>query len=163
MTNRRDYHKIPRPSYGRYVRLPEWMLASAAWQSLDGNCRALYIELARRYRGPNSNNGKIPYSVREAASALAIGRSTAQRCFWKLLEVGLVRIGKPSGFNMKGRVSTEWLLTEFPDDTKGSLGAAIATKDFMSWEPGKSFHSPTSDTHSPTSEPPMDLRRDRVA
>src|SRR6266566_9740536 len=88
---------------GRFVKLPEWLLACPAWQSLDGNGRALYIELARRYRGPNSNNGKIPYSTREAAKALHIGRSTAQRCFDKLLDRGFTKIGKRSGFSMKGR------------------------------------------------------------
>jgi DNA-binding transcriptional MocR family regulator len=165
MTNRRDYHKrtgkdAPRPD-GRYVRLTEYMLASPAWQSLDGNCRALYVELARRYRGPNSNNGRIPFSVREAAAALHIGRSTAQRCFEQLQERGFVKIGKRSGFSMKGRVSTEWALTEFPDDTTTTTG--IASKDFMKWKPQNSFHSPTSDTHSPTTEPGVDLTWDRVA
>src|ERR1700682_4112293 len=106
-----------RERQGQHVRLQEWLLASAAWQSLDGNTKALNIELSRRYRGPNSNNGKIPYSVREAATALHIGRSTAQRCFEALLARGFVLIGKRSGFSMKGRVSTEWLLTEFPNDT----------------------------------------------
>ncbi len=160
MTNRRAYHNGGR-SKDRYVRLPEYMLASPAWQSLDGNCRALYIELARRYRGPNSNNGKIPYSVREAAKALHIGRSTAQRCFDKLLDRGFTKIGKRSGFSMKGRVATEWLLTEFADDTSSTL--ALPTNDFMKWSPKNSFHSPNSDTHSPMSGPPMALRRDRVA
>jgi hypothetical protein len=73
MSKKRDKREIPA---GRYVNLREYMLASPAWQALDCNCRCLYIELARRYRGPASNNGKIPYSVREAATALAIGRST---------------------------------------------------------------------------------------
>jgi hypothetical protein len=155
MTSR--YRRVGRvhPDKGRYVRLPEYMLASAAWQALDGNCRSLYIELARRYRGPNSNNGKIPYSVREAAAALHIGRSTAQRCFERLIELGFIRVSKRSGFNLKGRVATEWLLTEFPDDT--SSVTAFATKDFMKWTPPKSFHSPTTDTHSPTSRPPLAL------
>lgn len=130
MTNRRAYHK-GRHGTERYVRLPEYMLASAAWQSLDGNCRALYIELARRYRGPSSNNGKIPCSVREAAQMLHIGRGTAQRCFERLQEHGFIKIGKQSGFSMKGRVSTEWLLTEFADDTQSS--ATMPTKDFMRW------------------------------
>jgi hypothetical protein len=175
MTNRRDYHKRTAKDVkadGRYVRLTEYMLASSAWQALTGNSRALYIELARRYRGPSSNNGKIPYSVREVASALAIGRSTAQRCFEQLMDFGFVKIGKRSGFNMKGRVATEWMLTEFPDDTTSTTG--IASKDFMKWtaedlihspaaEPLNSFHSPISDTDSPTSEPGVDLRRDRVA
>jgi DNA-binding transcriptional MocR family regulator len=164
MTNRRDYHKRTAKDVradGRYVRLTEFMLASPAWQALDGNCRSLYIELARRYRGPNSNNGKIPYSVREAAQALNIGRSTAQRCFEQLTALGFVKIGKRSGFSMKGRVATEWLLTEFPDDSRSTIG--IASKDFMRWTPPNSFHSPATDTHSPTTEPGVDLTRDRVA
>lgn len=164
MTNRKSYHKRTAKDVrerGRYVSLTEYMLASAAWQALDGNCRALYIELARRYRGPNSNNGKIPYSVREAATALHIGRSTTQRCFERLQELGFIKIGKRSGFNLKGRIATEWLLTEFPADTTATNG--IASKDFMKWAPQNSFHSPTSDTHSPTTEPGVDLRRDCVA
>ena len=61
-----------------------------------------------------------------------------------------MRIGKASGFNVKGRVSTEWLLTEFPDDRAAH---SIAEKDFMKWEAAKSFHGPTSRPISPTSEP----------
>jgi DNA-binding transcriptional MocR family regulator len=163
MTNRQDYHQRTRKdarSRGRFVSLTEYMLGSAAWQALDGNGRALYVELARRYRGPNSNNGKIPYSVREAAKVLNVGRSTAQRCFKRLMAHGFLRISKRSGFSMKGRVSTEWLLTEFPDDTQTNF--TTASKEFR-WTPEKSFHSPTSDTHSPTSGPPMVLRRDPVA
>ena len=161
MTNRRSYHNGTH-NRGRYVALPEYLLASKAWESLDGNCRALYVELARRYRGPNSNNGKIPYSIREAARALHIGRSTAQRCFERLIETGFLKIGKRSGFNMKGRAATEWLLTEFSDDTSTTM--ALPTKDFMRWTgPENSDNSPTPRTHSPASGPPMALRRDRVA
>jgi len=139
LTNRHEYHKRP-PNKDRYVRWPEYMLASIAWQSLDGNCRALYVELARRYRGPNSNNGKIPFSVREAAGVLHIGRSTAQRCFERLVQTGFLKIGKRSGFNMKGRTATEWLLTEFPDDTAATM--ASATKDFMRWTETNLNNSP---------------------
>src|ERR1700730_13738868 len=117
MTNRRIYHARGLRTKERFVRLPEYMLASLAWQALNGNSRSLYIELARRYRGPNSNNGKIPYSVREAGKTLSVGKSTAHLCFVRLIELGFLKIGKRSGFNMKGRVSTEWLLTEFPDDS----------------------------------------------
>ena len=62
---------------------------------------------------------------------------------------------------MKGRISTEWLLTEFPDDTQGT--SIMASKDFMKWTPENSFHSPTSDTHSPISGPPLALQWDCVA
>jgi DNA-binding transcriptional MocR family regulator len=150
----------------------EFMLASEAWQSLDPVARALYIEISRRYRGPNSNNGKIPYSVREAAAALNVSRNTANRGFHHLAERGFILPKTPSGFNCKGRTATEWLLTEFPDDTQ--TGTNIATKDFMSWTPPapirsptratqNSFHSPTKETLSPAREPHVAARRDRVA
>jgi hypothetical protein len=135
-------------SHGRYVQLREWLLACPAWQSLDGNCRALYIEIARRYRGPNSNNGKIPFSVREAATMLHVGTNTAARCLDVLQERGFTKIAKDGGFNVKGRIAREWLLTEFPDDTSGITNEA--SKDFMRWsEPHQnSFHSAITDTYS---------------
>ena len=40
----------------RYVKLRHWLLNSQAWNSLSGNARALYVELAQRYNG--SNNGR---------------------------------------------------------------------------------------------------------
>jgi hypothetical protein len=66
----------PRERGPRHIRLLEYMLDSKAWQSLDPVARALYVEITRRYRGPNSNNGKIPYSVRKAATALNVSRQT---------------------------------------------------------------------------------------
>ncbi|WP_192733918.1 hypothetical protein [Bradyrhizobium sp. OAE829] len=88
--------------------------------------------------------------MREAAKELRIGHSTACRCFQLLEALGFIKVGKRSGFNMKGRVATEWLLTEFPDDTKTGV---MATKEFMKWIPAKSFNSPTTVTNSPTTEP----------
>jgi DNA-binding transcriptional MocR family regulator len=163
---------IPKDRLGRHVRLMEWMLASEAWRALDPVARVLYVEISRRYRGLNSNNGKIPYSVRESAAALNVSRNTANRAFHHLEERGFIVAKKRSGFNVKGRTSTEWLLTEFPDDTQ--TGTNIATKDFMSWTPPapirsptratqNSFHSPTKETHSPAREPHVAVRRDRVA
>lgn len=132
---------------GPYVMLREYMLASLAWQSLDCNSRCLYIELARRYRGPDSNNGKLPFGVREAAAALHVGKTTASDSFEALIDRGFIKVAKASGFNMKGgRAATEWLLTEFKDDTKAG---SMATKEYMRWEPVKQFHGPRSGTLSP--------------
>lgn len=118
---------------GRYVRLGEFMLASQSWRSLDCVARCLYVEIARRYRGPDSNNGKIPYSVREAATALGISKDTANRALLDLLDRGFLKVTKYSGFNLKGRASREWLLTEFPDDRSGVH--VEPTKEFMRWQP----------------------------
>ena len=42
--------KKKRATAERYVRLTHGMMQSQAWQSLDGNARAIYIELAMLYR-----------------------------------------------------------------------------------------------------------------
>ena len=52
----------------RFVALRHWMLKSPAWRSLSPVERSLYVELAARYNG--QNNGRIHYSVRDAAGAL---------------------------------------------------------------------------------------------
>lgn len=150
--NKRDKPK------GHFVALREYLLSSPAWEALDCNARCLYIELARRYKGPNTTNGRISYSVREAASALRISKDTAKRCFDQLKQCGFVKLTRRSGFNMKGRTAAEWLLTEFPDDTCGI--ANDATKDFMKYQPEpekpalerrpNSFHSITTGTLSIT-------------
>jgi DNA-binding transcriptional MocR family regulator len=144
-------------SHGRFVSLQEWMQASPAWKSLDGNCRAGYVELARRYRGPNSNNGKILYSVRELAAALHVSQDTAKRIFNTLQDRGFIKNAKGSGFNVKGRICREWLLTEFPDDTSGRTNEA--TKDFMRWTPSQnSFHSTTTGAERTTTGAVLHLR-----
>jgi DNA-binding transcriptional MocR family regulator len=118
----------------RHIRLYEYMMASPAWASLDCVSRSLYVEIARRYRGEGSNNGTIPFSVREAAVLLAIGRNTANRAFHSLKERGFIIEARKSGFNIKNRVSTEWLLTEYPDDRKRGNTPELATKEFMRWQ-----------------------------
>src|SRR4051794_6203222 len=86
-----------------HVRLYHWLLESDAWKALDANARAIYIEMSRRYKGPGSNNGSISYSVREAAEALNIGKSTAARAFVRLQQLGFI-VGTLKGtFNRKVR------------------------------------------------------------
>ena len=145
---------------GRHVRLYEWFLASEAWQSLDSVARSLYIEVARRYRGPDSNNGKIPYSVREAAMLLRVGKTTANKAFLMLIDRGFIVLKQDSGFNRKGRVAREWLLTEFADDTRAR---STPTKEFMRWRPGISFNSAPTGTDSAPAGTEMYPVRDAAA
>jgi hypothetical protein len=108
-------------------------MATAAWKSLDAVARAVYVHIASRYAGPGSNNGRIPYSVREAAAELHIGKSTAARALKMLGDRGFLVAEQHGGFNCKIRHSTEWRLTEFPSDVSGEL----ATKDFTRWSAQK--------------------------
>src|SRR5579885_1196425 len=111
----------------RHVRLYHFMLNCPAWRALDANCRALYVEIAKRHMG--LNNGQIPYSVREGAAEFGISKTTVSRCLAKLVEHGFLRPTKKGAFSLKSRHATEWRLTEFECDSKP------ATNDFMRWSP----------------------------
>jgi len=112
----------------RYVMLRYWLLNAPAWKSLPGNARALYIELARRYNG--SNNGRIPYSAREAVEALGVSKGQAKYLFDMLLDRGFAIRTSKGAFSLKTtKDASEWLLTEYASDHP----PAHATKDFMCW------------------------------
>jgi hypothetical protein len=114
----------------RYVWLRHWLIDSPAWKSLSGGARALYIELARRYNG--SNNGRIPYSVREAVEALHISPATASRLLKMLEDRGFIVCTRKGAFSLKTtRDASTWLLTEYDSDAP----VAHATKEFMRWQP----------------------------
>ena len=91
--------KPKKNSRGRFVMLTHDMIKSAAWQSLDGNEQALYVHFATRFDG--KNNGRISFSVREAAQALNISKDTGARTIKVLIDRGLVEIVKRSAFNLK--------------------------------------------------------------
>jgi hypothetical protein len=110
----------------RYLSLRHWLLQSQAWRSLPGNARALYVELAARYNG--SNNGRIPYSIRQAIQALHISGHTASRMLRLLQDRGFIVCTKKGAFSMKRvRDASEWRLTEHPDD----VWPNYATKEFI--------------------------------
>jgi hypothetical protein len=108
------------------------MLNTPAWHDLNAVARAIYIEIAKRYAGLGSNNGRIPYSVREAAAELNIGTATASRALRALVDHGFIVPVTRGAFSRKNRHSTEWRLTEFPCDVTNT---PIATKDYMRWQP----------------------------
>src|SRR5262245_59156075 len=97
----------------RYVRLMHWMMGKPAWRSLDCVARCSYIELLARYRGPMSNNGRLPSSTREMAEALNVSKMTAKRAFDALQDRGFIDEVKKGAFSLKRRHATEWRLTEF--------------------------------------------------
>ena len=115
----------------RHVRLYHWLMQTPAWKSLNGNQRAIYVEMAALYRGPGSNNGRIPYSTRQGAESLRIGKSTAARAFAALQERGFIVARIKGAFSLKLRHATEWRLTEFPCDVTNQS----PTKDFARWPP----------------------------
>jgi hypothetical protein len=90
----------------RHVRLYRWMLGTAAWQSLGAIERAVYLDILARYGGPGSNNGRIPYSIREAADALSIGKTRAAEALATLKDRGFI-VASREGTPSTGRSGTQ--------------------------------------------------------
>jgi hypothetical protein len=121
----------------RHVRLYHYVIDSPAWQNLGAVPRAIYVEISRRYNGQGTNNGRIPYSIREASASLNIGKSTAARALASLEQHGFIVAARKGHFDRKVKHSTEWRLTEFVCDVNGEL----PTKEFMKWKPPPAMHS----------------------
>lgn len=122
---------MKKKGFARHVRLFYWMMDSPAWKDLDARARAVYVELARRYAGPGSTNGRIVYSVRQAADDLRISKSAAANALRSLQEHGFIFAMQRGAFTRKNRHATEWRLTEFDCDVTKELNS----KDFMRWQP----------------------------
>lgn len=130
----------------RHVRMHHWLMSSEAWKSLGCIERAMYLDIASRYAGFGSNNGKVGYAVRDAAANLHISKSTAALALVKLQDRGFIVAEKRGTFNLKLRHASEWRLTEFASD----VSKDIATKDFMQWTPDKNkTRYPTRDRAVP--------------
>ena len=118
--------KKKRATAERYVRLTYGMMQTKAWQSLDGNARAIYVELAMLYRG--NNNGSIGLSVRQAARAIQVSKDTAARAMIALQDRGFI-VATTKGRFDRQRHATRWRLTEFRCDLTGQP----ASRDFETW------------------------------
>ena len=133
----------------RHVRLYYWMMETAARKSLNGNQRAIYVEMAARYNG--SNNGLIHFSARQAAAALHMSKATGARGLAVLVERGFIVAMTRGGFNIKDKQAqaTQWRLTEFNCDVTG----ALPSKEFARWSPEFISRSHHEDTNVPLVRP----------
>jgi hypothetical protein len=139
----KEPNKLKKNPRGNFVMLYHDIIESAAWKSLDGNAQALYVHIAARYKG--KNNGKLPFSIREAALALNASKDTAARAFKNLIDRGFITIAKRSGFNLKRGQdrATEYRLTEYPCNATGKA----ATYIFKNWRRGKNGSENISRSH----------------
>ena len=107
-----------RSKHEPFIRLHRGVTGSEAWKSLSCEARCLLIEIWSRHNG--QNNGRIPYSHREARKALRIGNSKVQLAFQELQDRGFTIARTKGSFQWKKRQATEWeLTTENCDDRPG--------------------------------------------
>jgi len=97
-----------------FLSLDHEFLRSEKFAAATGNEKALYFAIADRFNG--RNNGKIPYSVREAIRWLHCSKTTALRAFHGLQERGLIVPVIKGSFAQKTaarqRRATEWYLPD---------------------------------------------------
>lgn len=103
----------------RYVQLHHFMLRTDAWKSLSAPARAVYVQIASRYNGVN--NGKLAFSVRDAASECNIAIGTAARAFKELKDLGFIEETRHGGLSNKTRIASEWRLTAYKCDLTGAF------------------------------------------
>jgi len=129
-----------------YIKLHSGVTGSLAWRALTCEARSLLLEVWRRHNG--FNNGRIPYSHREAREALRVGARKIPKAFDLLQETGFLVNRSPASFDWKtgagkGR-AVEWEITAEPCD--GHPAKALYRK----WVPAKLTASTaeTNCTHS---------------
>ena len=112
---------------GKFVRLGDGLLTSAAWRSLSGSAIKYYIELRRQFNG--TNNGSIHLSLEEANKRFGMAKDTALQAQRELENKGLIRMTKRGGFHQ--RLATTWALTD------EATPAAPPTHGYKNWKPKK--------------------------
>jgi hypothetical protein len=107
----------------RYFQLHHYMMKTDAWRALSAAARAVYLQIGFRYDG--SNNGRISFSVRDAASECGLARDTACRAFKELMDLGFIEERRHGSLSRKTRIASEWRLTAFKCDLTGELKSAL--------------------------------------
>jgi hypothetical protein len=103
----------------RYFQLHHYMLKCDAWRALSAPARAVYVQVGSRYNG--ANNGKLAFSVRDAASECDLAKDTAARVFKELVTRGFIEETRHGTLSKKTRVASEWRLTAFKCDLTGAF------------------------------------------
>jgi hypothetical protein len=103
----------------RYFQLHHYMLRTDAWKALSAAARVVYIQIGFRYNG--ANNGKLAFSVRDAAGECNLDKATASRGFKELVDRGFIEETRHGGISKKTRLASEWRLTAFKCDLTGAF------------------------------------------
>ena len=120
-----------------HARIYDKWRALPAWRGLSCAARALLIEFLCDYRPPSasreSNNGRLPMSVRRAASALNVGKETAAAALIELEIAGWLTVGRLGNFGRRNQPS-EFGVTMY-DNPVTATPATFAFEHFEPAEP----------------------------
>lgn len=105
---------------GGFVLIPFSIIDSNAFHYLKPPARVILTQIIRRCNG--NNNGRIPYSCREAANECNISINTAARAFKQLETSGIIKCITLSNFDSRKKMAREWSLTYWPVDNTPASG-----------------------------------------
>lgn len=115
---------------GSFVGLEYGVMQSPAYRSLGGDSIKLFLDLWTRFSTKDgNNNGRISYSVREAADLLGSGKDKARRCFDELIDRGFLAVERKGAFSVKMKLATTWRITLL------ATASAAPTRDYQRWRP----------------------------
>ena len=116
-----------------FIRLHRGVTKSKAWAGLSCEARCLLLEIWERHNG--QNNGRIPFSHREARKALRIGARKVASAFGALQDRGFLILRAKGSFDLKVRHAAEWEITTEACDNE------TAKKLYKEWP---EIHSPVT-------------------
>jgi hypothetical protein len=126
----RNHNKTGRTTKGeRHIRIPLYVLESAAYRCLSLAARAALVEALAFYRG--DNNGWLGLPARTLAARMGVGKSTVARALRDLEDIGFIECMSIGMFRRRDRRASEYRITFLQCD-RGNLRK---TNEFMSYVP----------------------------
>jgi hypothetical protein len=118
-----------------FLLIQFWELESPAVEALSADATRVYLFMRKRLNFDCSNNGEVPFSLRDAQKALHSEWRRAANALAELIHFGFIKLRNGGIIGAAIRVACEWQLTAFP------CGGQEAAKTFMRWS-GKLFEAP---------------------
>jgi DNA-binding transcriptional MocR family regulator len=121
-----------------WTKMLRGMMQTPAWRSLPPVAQALYPWLKLEWRGPKANNnGRIRFSVSQAAEAVGVNRKTVAKAFHALQARGFIVMTEPARLGAGGAAtSPAFEITELalPNSEKPA-----GRKLYEDWRKGRDF------------------------
>ena len=94
---------------GQYVAIPYSMIEHPSYKALSPDTKCVLIEMHLGFHG--HNNGRVGFSIRQAAKCLHSRKGRTTRAMNELQERHFIICHAKSNFNMKTKKSREWEIT----------------------------------------------------
>ncbi len=129
-----------------YTTMNRFMMSTPAWRALSTVAQAVYPFLKLEWHGPKfNNNGKIRFSVRQAAEAIGVCPNTANKAFHELQAKGFTVVMEKGALGVRGMArGPSYEITEL-----GTPGCNTPRMLYKDWRPGKDFEVVLHNANNP--------------